>query len=91
MTKNQHTSRLQHRGTTSALLLSAVVTLAACGANPDDGSTTGRPTRPADPESAWQVYYEATHPDSGRVGSDPESAWQVYYEATHPDPAAAGS
>ncbi len=86
---------LNPRHVASALLVSAVLTLAACGADPHDGSTTGHPTRPADPESAWQAYYAATHPDpaahGSRAGSDLESAWQAYYAATHPDPAAHGS
>ena len=86
---------LNHRHVASALLVSAVLTLAAGGVDPHDGSTTGQPARPADPEAAWQVYYEATHPAFGRVGprggSDPEAAWQEYYELTHPDPGHDGS
>ena len=87
--------RWNHRRATSALLASAVLAITSCGDNPDDGSTSGQPTRAADPVSAWQVYYDLTHPDFDRVGepagSDPVSAWQVYYDLTHPDTASAGS
>jgi hypothetical protein len=82
-------SSLNPRRSTAALLMSAVVAIAACGGNRDDGSTRGQATRAADPVSAWQVYYDLTHPDFDRVGepagSDPVSAWQVYYDLTHPD------
>ncbi len=82
-------SPIQRRAT-SALLVSAVLTIiTACGDNPDDGSTNGQPTRAADPAAAWQVYYDITHPDFDQAGepakSDPVAAWQVYYDLTHPD------
>jgi hypothetical protein len=63
---------LNHRRATSALLVSAVLTvITACGDNPDNGSTNGQPTRAADPVAAWQAYYDQTHPDfdHGRIGS----------------------
>jgi hypothetical protein len=85
----QPDASLNHRRVTSALLVSAVLTITACGAKPDDVSTNGQPTRAADPLSAWQVYYDFTHPDFKQVGqparTDPASAWQTYYDSTHPD------
>jgi hypothetical protein len=86
---DRRTSTNQRRAT-SALLVSAVLTIiTACGNNPDDGSTNAQPTRAANPAAAWQVYYDLTHPDSDQAGkparSDPVAAWQVYYDLTHPD------
>jgi hypothetical protein len=81
---------LNQRRATSALLVSAVLTIiTSCGDNPDNGTTNGQPTRAADPVAAWQVYYDQTHPDFDQAGepakSDPVAAWQVYYDQTHPD------
>jgi hypothetical protein len=89
-TKLDRRTSLNQRRATSALLVSAVLTIiTACGDNPDDGSTNGQPTRAADPVAAWQVYYDLTHPDFDQAGepagSDPVAAWQVYYDLTHPD------
>jgi hypothetical protein len=96
-TGHEKGTSMNHRLATTALLVSAVLTITACGGNPNDGSTNGQPGHAArpDPASAWRVYYDVTHPDVGRAGSaarpDPASAWRVYYDVTHPDLERAGS
>jgi hypothetical protein len=75
----------------TALLAGAIITMSACGGQPDARpSVAGTPaTRPVATEHAiaWQAYYDVTHP----APTTPRhtTAWQAYYDATHPAPAPA--
>ena len=88
MSRLDRSTSSNYRSATCALLVSAALAITACGDNPDNDTTSRQPTHAADPVSAWQVYYDQTHPDFGAgapAESDPVSAWQVYYDQTHPD------
>ena len=86
---------MNHLRVIAATLATGALAVSACGGNPADGSPNGEPAtanRP-DPQSAWQVYYDLTHPDlapagpANRTESVSVSPWQVYYDVTHPDTA----
>ena len=71
----------------AALLAGAVITLSACGSAEVPPSGAETPTvRPVTPShaTAWQAYYDATHPTPNRQPVTPShaTAWQAYYDAT---------
>jgi hypothetical protein len=69
-----------------ALLVSGALAIAACGDDPAEEPSSGQPSAAeVDPASAWQEYYDVTHP-APRVL--PASPWEVYYDLTHPAPGA---
>jgi hypothetical protein len=76
------------RHTLAALLAGTIIAVSACGGPSTRPDSAQAPTaRPVAPQhvSAWQAYYDATHP----APATPRhiTAWQAYYDATHPAPA----
>ena len=77
---------MKHITTLAAALAGVVIPLAACGTPVEEQPVRAEaPAISSQQVSAWQEYYDATHPSPGtKPAADHVSAWQEYYDATHP-------